>query len=340
MHGLNSPPRSRLIRISLFAITALISTASIATYAPKTAVSPIALPLPPATGQPDHRETPAGSRPSREAKSYRTAEQTSSARKVALVIANARYPDDKKSLTSPINDARALADELQRDGFEVAVAVDLTKQRMRAAVDSFKARIGPGMVALLFFSGYGMQTQRQSYLIPVDAQIWAESEVKRDGISTDWILSEMDAAGAAVKIVIIDAARRNPFEPRFRSHYGGLAVLNAAAGTLAIYSAPPDHVADESSGRNSLFVTELLEEMRSPATSAENIFNRTRVKVSAASRKERVPWVSSSLTDNFYFTGAQVSARPEAAKMETKTRLAKSAQEFTKRGRGYARRDD
>jgi tetratricopeptide (TPR) repeat protein len=238
--------------------------------------------------------------------------QAQTAPKVALVIGNATYPDDAKPLPEPLKDARAMADQLKRDGFDVAIGEDLTKQKMRAAVDSFKVKIKPGTAAVLFFSGYGIQTAKQSYLIPVDAQIWTEGEVKRDGISVESILSAMDAAGAGVKVVIVDAARRNPFERRFRGYSAGLASLNAPAGTLAMYAAAADKVASEGSDSgSSLFVTELLKQMKTPSLSAEDMFNRTRVEVSRATRTEQVPLVSSSLTETFYFSGTP--SRPPAA---------------------------
>jgi tetratricopeptide (TPR) repeat protein len=232
--------------------------------------------------------------------------------KVALVIGNATYPDDAKPLAEPLKDARAMADELKRDGFDVVLGEDFTKQKMRAAVDSFKVKIKPGSAAVVFFSGYGIQTAKQSYLIPVDAQIWTEGEVKRDGISVESVLSAMESAGASVKVVIVDAARRNPFERRFRGFSAGLASLNAPAGTLAIYSAAPDKVASEGSDGSSLFVAELLKQMKTPSLSAEDMFNRTRVEVSRATRNEQVPSVSSSLTETFFFSGAPSRPAPSA----------------------------
>ena len=245
------------------------------------------------------------------------AAEAQTAPKVALVIGNATYPDDAKPLAEPIKDARAMADELKRDGFDVVLGEDFTKQKMRAAVDSFKVKIKPGSAAVVFFSGYGIQTAKQSYLIPVDAQIWTEGEVKRDGVSVESVLSAMESAGASVKVVIVDAARRNPFERRFRGFSAGLASLNAPAGTLAIYSAAPDKVASEGSDGSSLFVTELLKQMKTPSLSAEDMFNRTRVEVSRATRNEQVPSVSSSLTETFFFSGAPsrppTSAEPRPA---------------------------
>lgn len=228
--------------------------------------------------------------------------------RVALVIGNATYPDDNRPLPQPVKDARAIAEELRRAGFDVTTGEDMTKQRLRAALDAFRAKIRPGSSALLFFSGYGIQTGKQSYIIPVDAQIWTEGEVRRDGISVESILADMNSAGASVKVVIVDGARRNPFERRFRGFSAGLASLAAPAGTLAMYSAAPDKVANESDGENSLFVGELLKEMRSPGLSAEAIFNNTRMGVSRASKNEQVPWVSSSLIEDFHFSRAPATA--------------------------------
>lgn len=224
--------------------------------------------------------------------------------RVALVIGNATYPDDNRPLAQPIKDARAIAEELRRAGFDVSTGEDLTKQKLKTALDAFRAKIRPGSAALLFFSGYGIQTGKQSYIIPVDAQIWTEGEVRRDGVSIESILADMNSAGATVKVVIVDAARRNPFERRFRGFSAGLASLAAPAGTLAMYAAATDKVANESDGENSLFVAELLKEMRSPALNAEAIFNNTRMGVSRASKNEQVPWVSSSLVEEFFFSRA------------------------------------
>ena len=89
----------------------------------------------------------------------------------ALVIGNAKYPDAEAPLKEPINDARDVADELKRDGFKVEVGENLTGEAMRRAFDRLYGRIKPGSVALVFFSGFGVQSSRQSYMIPVDAQI-------------------------------------------------------------------------------------------------------------------------------------------------------------------------
>jgi Tfp pilus assembly protein PilF len=227
----------------------------------------------------------------------------------ALVIGNAKYPDAEAPLKEPINDSRDIADELRRDGFTVEVGENLTGDGMRKAFDRLYGHIKPGSVALIFFSGYGVQSNRQSYLIPVDAQIWTESDIRRDGISLETVLSEINSRGAGVKIALIDASRRNPFERRFRSFSAGLAPVIAPNGTLVMYSAALSSVISDNGGDHSLFVQELLKEIRVPDLMADETLNRTRVGVTRASRSEQVPWISSSLAEDFSFIPG---ARPMA----------------------------
>ena len=226
----------------------------------------------------------------------------------ALVIGNAKYPDAEAPLKEPINDAKDIAAELKRDGFDVETGENLTGDAMRRALERLYARIKPKSVALIFFSGFGVQSARQSYLIPVDAQIWTEPDVRRDGFSLETILGEINSRGAGVKLALIDASRRNPFERRFRSFSAGLAPVIAPNGTLVMYSAALSSVVGDTGGAHSLFVSELLKEIRVPDLTAEETLNRTRVGVTRASRSEQVPWISSSLAEDFSFIPG---ARPQ-----------------------------
>ncbi|SEN76065.1 caspase family protein [Bradyrhizobium sp. OK095] len=231
----------------------------------------------------------------------------------ALVIGNAKYPDADAPLKEPLNDARDVADELKRDGFSVEINENLTGDGMRRAFDKLYGKIKPGSVALVFFSGFGIQSARQSYLLPVDAQIWTESDVRRDGISLETVLGELNTRGAGVKIALIDASRRNPFERRFRSFSAGLTPVIAPNGTLVMYSAALASVVSDAGGEHSLFVQELLKEIRVPDLMAEETLNRTKMGVTRASRGEQVPWISSSLAEDFSFIPGAAGSRPSAA---------------------------
>jgi uncharacterized caspase-like protein len=116
----------------------------------------------------------------------------------ALVIGNSKYPDAEAPLKEPINDARDIAAELKRNGFNVELGENLSGDAMRRAFERLYGRIKPGSVSLIFFSGFGIQSNRQSFMIPVDAQIWTEADVRRDGISIETVLGEINNRGAGV----------------------------------------------------------------------------------------------------------------------------------------------
>ena len=232
----------------------------------------------------------------------------------ALVIGNAKYPDADIPPKNSITDAREMAKELRREGFDVDVGENLTKETMRNAFDRLYGKIKSGSVALIFFSGYGIQSNRQSYMIPVDAQIWTENDVRRDGFSIDTMLNEMNVRGAKVKIAILNASRRNPFERRFRPVAAGLAPVIAPRDTMIMYSAAPGTVASDIAADRATFVSELVKEMRSPGLTGEEVFIHTRLSVTRASHGEQTPWFSSSLAEEFYFNpGGRQESRPPVA---------------------------
>ena len=232
------------------------------------------------------------------AEAAQIAPAASKASRLALVIGNGHYPDANAPLTQPINDARAITAALRREGFAVDVVEDGSRADINGAVDRLKARINPESVVMLFFGGYGIQAGRESYMIPVDAAIWKESDVRREGISIESVLETIKEQGARARIAVIDASRRNPYERRFRAFSHGLAPINAPDNALILSSATPGKVADDSSGHNSVLVTELLNNIASKAAGAEALFNKTRIAVSRASNGEQVPSVSSSLQED------------------------------------------
>ena len=222
--------------------------------------------------------------------------------KVALVVGNGHYPDANAPLAQPINDARALTAALRGNGFDVDVVEDASRDDMSRAVTRLKSRIKPDSVVMLFFGGFGVQVGRESYMIPVDAAIWKESDVRRQGVSIEAVLNVMKEQGARAKLVVVDASRRNPYERRFRAYSHGLAPINAPDNALILTSATPGRVADDSEGTHSVLMSELLNNLNAQ-TGAETAFNKTRVAISRASEGEQVPSVSSSLLEDVRLGG-------------------------------------
>jgi uncharacterized caspase-like protein len=222
---------------------------------------------------------------------------------VALVISNAEYSlaeaPSIEPLKAVVSKSRDLGQMLSRRGFDVNVAENLKKAEMQRALEIFYRKITPGSTALIFFSGFAIQTNRDNFIVPVDAQIWNESDVRRDGFSLGLILEELNSRGAQVKIALIDASRRNPFERNFRSAPAGLAAVQAPHGTAALTSALPDTVVSD--GTTPVFLTALIMELGAPNATIEQVFNRTRLDVSRATNGQQVPWLSSSLEEDVPF---------------------------------------
>lgn len=186
---------------------------------------------------------------------------------------------------------------MRQRGFDVDVVEDATKADMTHAIEQLKSKIRPGSVVLLFFGGYGVQSRSETYMIPTDAVIWREIDVRCEGTSVETVLHAINERGARATLTVLDASRRNPYERRFRMYSHGLAPVYAPNNALVISSDAPGKVADDTEGERSVLVTELLKELKEHVN-AENLFNKTRAAVFRSSNGVQMPSVSSSLLED------------------------------------------
>lgn len=221
-------------------------------------------------------------------------------RRTALVIGNSNY--GRNTLPNPVNDARAMADELRKAGFQVILVEDARLEKMNGAIDQFGRAVKAGGVALVFYAGHGIQVKGENYLIPVDADLRSEHEIQSRTINLGHILSTLEDAKPQVNIVILDACRDNPFARSWRSTgKEGLAAIDAPSGTLIAFATAPGKTAADGTGANGLFTSHLLRQLRIPNQKIEDVLKNTRKGVAADSKDEQIPWDSSSLTGDFYF---------------------------------------
>jgi uncharacterized caspase-like protein len=214
--------------------------------------------------------------------------------RLALVIGNANYPDADFPLPQVTRDAEGLANALRRDSFRVEVVGNATRSDMTRAIDRLAVRVHPNSTVLVYFGGYSVQSDGENYLIPVDAKIWSEQDVRREGVSIDRLLSKLGTSGARVRLAVIEASRRNPYERRFRVYSHGLAPIQANENTLILSSAAPDQVVDDSDEPHSQLMTVLLARMNS-SKGIEEVFKNTRNAV-ATTRGQQIATVAPALT--------------------------------------------
>jgi WD40 repeat protein len=228
-------------------------------------------------------------------------DKTSLRKRLALVIGNGNYVGS--SLANPENDARGIKIVLEQAGFEVIKYENLNQSQMKKAMDEFGEKLKNYEIGLFFYAGHGLQSKGYNYLIPVDASLRSEEQVEYDCVSADRVLALMEASGAKVNIIILDACRNNPFERSWtRAVSGkGLAFMNAPAGTVIAYATAPGNTASDGGGNNGLYTSAILETIKIPDITILQMFQKVRAIVSQKSNKQQIPWESTSLTGDFYF---------------------------------------
>ena len=228
--------------------------------------------------------------------------------RVALVIGNGAYQDAR--LKNPPSDARAIAEALRECDFRVIEEIDGDKRGMVDAIREFGKQIRRGGVGLFFYAGHGMQVGGTNYLVPVGTDIQKENDVEFECVDANRVLREMEDAGNRINIIILDACRNNPFARSFRSGSRGLKKMDAPTGSLLAYATAPGDVAADGDGTNGLYTSMLLKHMRTPGFSVVQVFQKVGGDVRRASGDSQVPWITMSLTDDFYFVPEVSMASP------------------------------
>ena len=228
--------------------------------------------------------------------------------RLALIIGNSNYANVNK-LPNPVNDARAVADDLKSAGFDVTLVTDVSQPDMRRAVQNFAAKVakkGADTVALVYYAGHGVQVDGENFLVPVDAKIEREADIPIASVRLADVMSALAAVPSKIRIVILDACRNNPFATTKQTR--GLAIVDAPSGSIVAYSTAPGTEATDGAGGHSPYTAAFIEVSKEPHLQIEQLFKQVRLKVNQATNGQQTPWESSSLTANFWFQPADEAA--------------------------------
>ena len=219
------------------------------------------------------------------------------ARRVALVVGNEAY-SHTEPLSNPVNDATAVADALEDLGFDVTRLLDAPQDEMDLQIIRFGRQIRSGDVALFYYAGHGLQIEGENYLVPVDADIENEAQVKERAVAAGSVLDAMATADAGLRIVILDACRNNPYEGRgWRGGGGGtrgLSAITADGPTLIAYATAPNDVAadGDEDADHSPYTEELVRHIREPLP-VGTMFERVQNAVYERTDRRQAPFISS-----------------------------------------------
>jgi Caspase domain len=233
--------------------------------------------------------------------------------RVALVIGNAHYKNAPE-LANPDNDATAMAQFLNKAGFEVTSAIDLTQHEMIRVVQDFSSKVaarGPNSVAMIYYAGHGVQLAGENYLVPVDANVSTQNDLTSNSLRLVDLMATLESIPSRLRIVLLDACRNNPF-PGVNDAGRGLAIVDAPNGSIVGYSTAPGTEALDGSGEHSPYLASFLERAKEPNLPIEQLFKRVRLDVAGTTGGRQIPWESSSLTSDFYFFGDTAVAATRA----------------------------
>lgn len=223
-------------------------------------------------------------------------------KKLALIVGNSAYT--ASPLKNPVNDARAMSSTLKNLGFDVMYYDNVSQKEMKKAIDAFGQRLKGYEVGLFYYAGHGIQYKGRNYMIPVEADLKNEQQIEYDCIAADRVLAFMEYAESKVNIIVLDACRNNPFERSWNrsSNGSGLAFMNAPTGSMIAYATSPGNTASDGTGSNGLYTSALLKYMNTSGITIEQMFKRVRSEVEERSGGKQVPWESTSLKGEFYFS--------------------------------------
>jgi hypothetical protein len=238
-------------------------------------------------------------------------------RRVAFVVGNGAYKNVAQ-LPNPAIDAKAMAAVLRNVGFEVVEGTNLTRDKMTEKLLDFGKKAQGADVAVFFYAGHGIAISGTNYLLPIDADIKSEMDVKLGAAINIDLTLDQTMSDAKVKLVFLDACRDNPFAAKIKSNastrsvsvQSGLAEMKSGEGTLIAFATGPGQTAlDGQEGTNSPFTRALIAHITTPGIEIQQAMTEVRAQVNEETNKGQLPWGHTNLIGSVYLNPA---ARPAA----------------------------
>jgi len=256
-------------------------------------------------------------------------------RRVAFVVGNGAYKNVAQLPNPPI-DAKAMAATLRNVGFEVIEGSNLSRDQMTEKLLDFGRKAQGSDVAVFYYAGHGIAVGGSNYLLPVDADIKSEMDVKLGAAINIDLTLDQTMGDAKVKLVFLDACRDNPFAAKIKSNsatrsvnvQSGLAEMKSGEGTLIAFATGPGQTAlDGQEGNNSPFTRALIDNITKPGVEIQQAMTSVRAQVNEETHKGQLPWGHTNLIGAVYLNPAQqtqqvANAAPTASSSSAPTAAA------------------
>src|SRR5271169_1541287 len=237
-------------------------------------------------------------------------------KRVAFVVGNGAYKN-VAALPNPPIDAKAMAKVLRNVGFDVVEGTNLPRDKMTDRLLEFGKKAQGADVALFFYAGHGIAVNGTNYLLPVDADIKSEMDVKLGSAINIDVTLDQTMSDAKVKLVFLDACRDNPFAAKIKSNsatrslsvQSGLAEMKSGQGTLIAFATGPGQTAlDGEACTNSPFTRALIANITQPGVEIQQAMTKVRAQVNKETNKSQLPWGHTDLIGEVYLNPAAATA--------------------------------
>jgi hypothetical protein len=246
-------------------------------------------------------------------------------RRVAFVVGNGTYKN-VSPLPNPPIDAKSMAAVLRNVGFEVVEGTNLTRDKMTERLLEFGKKAQGADVAVFFYAGHGIAINGTNYLLPIDADIKSEMDVKLGAAINIDLTLDQTMNDAKVKLVFLDACRDNPFAAKIKSNsatrsvsvQSGLAEMKSGEGTLIAFATGPGQTAlDGQEGTNSPFTRALMANIATPGVEIQQAMTKVRAQVNEETNKGQLPWGHTNLIGSVYLNPVTAPTANAAAPATT-----------------------
>lgn len=242
---------------------------------------------------------------------------------VALVIGQSKY-EHIPALANPANDARSMVKLLSDLGFDARSVSDRDARKLKRDLERFVEDAEGADVAFLYYSGHGIESGGENWLIPVDADVSSLGDAQETLVALSAVMDELKGV-VPVTVVLLDACRTNPFpadalvkkapdDPGAPIGAGGLTPTRSAfalttdqpaaenVGEMIGFAAEPGRPALDGTGENSPYATALLRHLGAmEGVEFGQVMRMVTEEVYLDTKAKQRPWVNESLRRLLYF---------------------------------------
>lgn len=223
----------------------------------------------------------------------------------ALLIGNKNY-NYAGILNNTERDVDSMQVVLERIGFEVTPLKNQTLDLFKSNFKAFLSTIRENDIVMFYFSGHGLNHNKENYLLPIEANIKNIDDFENQCIRFSAILVDFSKKKPKNKIFLWDACRDNQL--LFSESKGFAWTEEHTEKSMIVFATREGATADDDTYDrfNSLFTSELIKYIGNTDLSIREIIDQVKTNVEERSKGGQSPIQIDDMNRDFYLTKLNV----------------------------------